>query len=90
MAMTITLSPSEAHLLLAVLDEAFKGQAFPIAAYGMTGEAQIAGLSSRVSEAIRRATRPLEETLSTPLDWEEIRDAIEANVYAVERSRSAK
>jgi len=58
MTINITLAPSEAHLLLAVLDEARKGQAFPIAAYGMAGEAQIIGMAARVSEAIRATRNP--------------------------------
>lgn len=51
---TLTLKPSQAHLLLQILDEAYKGQSpFPIAAYGADGRAAVINLFLLLSEAIR-------------------------------------
>lgn len=58
MTITITLAPSEAHLLLAVLDEARKGQAFPISVYGAAGELQIGDMFGRINEALRALRNP--------------------------------
>jgi hypothetical protein len=51
---TLKLKPSEAHLRLSILDDAYKGQGpFPVAAYGDEGRAAVIGMFLTLSEAIR-------------------------------------
>lgn len=50
----LPLKPSDAHLLLSILDEAYKGQSpFPIAVYGAEGRAAVIGMFLNLSDAIR-------------------------------------
>lgn len=65
----LNVSPSEAHLLLTVLDLAHKGEAFPVGLYGAEGKAQLVDIAGRVNAALTSRPPDTGHNMAATCPW---------------------